>query len=187
MHARLSPRAPIFMETEPELPVPSAVSFGFDVTSNSFSFPPRIPFVHSPAPQPRARLASGHDSLPQISPWPRGLEAIPDAPSASPRPQLPAPSLQSLGYSRDNSNSWVARKASADGVAEARGAVAVDDIQRLLESLPEESAPPADDRNPKIPQFLDPSPTEDVTSGSMSPLRLRGPIVNAVMPRGAFP
>jgi peptidoglycan-N-acetylglucosamine deacetylase len=188
MHARLSPRTPIFMETEPELPVPSAVSFGFDVTSsNSFSFPPKIPFVHSPAPRPRALPASGHESLSQIFPWPRGLEAMPDAPSASPRPQLPAPSLQSLGYSGDNSNSWVARRASADGAAEARGAVAVDDIQRLLESLPEESAPLAGDRNPKIPQFLDPSPTEDVTGGAMPPLRLRGPIVNAVMPRGAFP
>jgi peptidoglycan-N-acetylglucosamine deacetylase len=189
MHAHLSPRAPIFMETDPELPVPSAVSFGFDGASNSFSFPSEgVPFIHSPAPHPGALLASGHDFLLQISPWPRGLDAIPDAPSVFPRPQLPAPSLQSLGYAGDNANPWGAHKASIDGTAEARGAVvAVDEIQRLLEALPEENAPPLGDRNHKIPQLLDPSPTEDATNGSMSPLRLRGPTVNAVMPRGAFP
>jgi peptidoglycan/xylan/chitin deacetylase (PgdA/CDA1 family) len=185
LHARLSPRAPIFMETEPELPVPSAVGFGFDGAPNSFSFLPEIPLIHNPAPQPRTLLASGRDSLPQISPWPRGLEAIPGVPTVSARPQLPAPSLQSLGYSSDNSNSWLAHKGALDGVAEARGAVAVDDIQRLLESLPEENAPPVDDRNPKILQIPDPSPTEDAASGS--PVRLHGPIVNAVMPHGAFP
>jgi len=72
-------------------------------------------------------------------------------------------------------------------VADARGAVAVNEIQRLLESLPEETATPIDSRNRKIPQLLDPSPAEDQFAGSVSPLWLRGPIVNAVMPRGAFP
>jgi hypothetical protein len=185
MHVRLSPRAPIFMETEPELPVPSPVSFGFDVASNSFSSPQGVPFVHSPARQARTLLAGGHDSLPQISPWPRELEAIPDAPSVSARPQLPAPSLQGLDYSSDNANSWIPSKASIDGAAEAKGAVAVDDIQRLLESLPEDNPPP--DGNHKITEPSDPSPTEGVTSGSVSPLPLRGPITNAVMPHGAFP
>ncbi len=104
-------------------------------------------------------------------------------PSSSGRPQLPAPSLQSLGYSSDSPKLWVARKAPIDVVAEARGAVAVNEIQRLLESLPEET--PIDNR--KIPQLLDPWPTEDPPAGSASPLRLHGPIVNAVMPRGAFP
>jgi peptidoglycan-N-acetylglucosamine deacetylase len=177
MHAHLSPRAPIFIETEPELPVPSPASFGFDVTSNSFSLPQGIPFIRSPARRGRALLARGH--RPQISPWPRGLEAIPDAPNVAARPQLPAPSLQSLDYPVDRATSW-------SGPVEAKGAVAVDDIQRLLESLPEENPPPTADRSHKIPQ-LDPSPTQDVTSGSMSPLRLRGPTVNAVMPHGAFP
>jgi hypothetical protein len=93
------------------------------------------------------------------------------------------PSLQGLDYSGDSPTSWIAH--SIDGPAEAKGAVAVDDIQRLLEVLPEENPPPTADRDHKIPQ-LDPSPTEDV-SGSMSPLRLRGPIVNTVMPHGAFP
>jgi peptidoglycan-N-acetylglucosamine deacetylase len=172
MHARLSPRSPIFMETEPELPVPSPANFGFDVTSHSFSLPQGIPFVH-PARPARALLANGHDSLPQISPWPRGLEAIPDAPNVSARPQLAAPSLGGLDYASDDPNSWITRRASIDGAAEASGAVAVDDIQRLLESLPDENLPVA--------------PTEDATSGPMSPLRLRGPLVNAVLPHGAFP
>jgi len=186
MHARLSPRTPIFIETEPELPAPSPVSFGFDVASNSSSFLHGIPFVHGPARQPRALLARGHRSLPPVSPWPRGLEVVPDAPSASGRPQLPAPSLQSLGYSDDSPKSWVARKAPIEA-ADARGAVAVNEIQRLLESLPEETATPIDNRNRKIPQLLDPSPKEDLPAGSESPQRLHGPVANAVMPRGAFP
>jgi hypothetical protein len=118
-----------------------------------------------------------------VSAWPRGFEVAPDVPSSSGRPQLPAPSLQSLGYSSDIPKLWVARKAPIDVVAEARGAVAVNEIQRLLESLPEETPTPIDNRNRSIPQLLDPS--EDPPAAS--PLRLRGPIVNAVMPRGAFP
>ncbi len=106
-------------------------------------------------------------------------------PSWSGRPQLPAPSLLSLGYSSASPKLWVARKAPIDVVAEARGAVAVNEIQRLLESLPEDTPTPIDDRNRKIQQLLDPSPAEDQPAAS--PLRLRGPIVNAVMPRGAFP
>jgi hypothetical protein len=155
------------------------------VASNSFSLPEGIPFVHGPARQARAPLASGHDSLAQISPWPRDLEAIPDAPNVSARPQLPAPGLQGLDYSSDNANSWMARQTSIDGAAEAKGAVAVEDIQRLLESLPEENPPPVGDRNQKTSEPVDPSPAEDLTSGS--PLRLRGPVANAVMPHGAFP
>jgi len=188
MHARLSPRTPIFMETEPELPAPNPISFGFDMASNSPSFVQAIPFVHGQARQPRALLARGRDSLPlvpkPVSAWPRGFEVAPDVPSASGRPQLPAPSLQSLGYSSDLPKLWVARKAPIDVVAETRGAVAVNEIQRLLESLPEETATPIDNRNRTIPQLLDP---EDGPAGSTSPLQLRGPTANAVMPRGAFP
>src|SRR5262249_4253274 len=137
-----------------------------------------------PARQPRALLAHGHDSLSRVSPWPRGLEIVRDAPSASGRPQLSAPNLQSLGYSSDSSKLWVARKAPIDAVAEARGAGAGNEIQRLLESLPEETPTPIDTRNRTIPQLLDAS-APDVPAGS--PLRLRGPMANAVMPRGAFP
>jgi len=70
-------------------------------------------------------------------------------------------------------------------VGEARGPVAVDEIQRLLESLPDETAPPIDDRNRKLPQFLEPWPSEDAPAQPASPPR--GPIVNAVLPRGGFP
>jgi hypothetical protein len=63
--------------------------------------------------------------------------------------------------------------------------VAVNEIQRLLESLPEENVAPIDDRNRKIEQLLEASPAED--QPAVSPLPLRGPIANAVMPRGAFP
>jgi hypothetical protein len=149
--------------------------------------PQGIPFIHSPARPARTLLASGHESLAQISPWPRGLEAIPDAPNVAAQPQLPAPSLHGLDYASDNLNSWIARTSPIDAAAEAKGAVVVDDIERLLESLPEENPPPVGDRNHKIPELFDPPPTEDATSGSLPPPRLRGPVVNAVMPQGAFP
>jgi peptidoglycan-N-acetylglucosamine deacetylase len=186
MHARLSPRTPIFIETEPELPAPNPVSFGFDVTSNSSSFLHGIPFVHAPAWQPHALLAHSHDSLP-VSPWPRGLEVVPDAPNSPGRPQLPAPSLQNLGYSSGSPKLWAARRAPIDVAAETRGAVAVNEIQRLLESLPEDTAVPIDNRTSKSPQLLDSSTAEDLPAGSATPLRLHGPIANAAMPHGAFP
>jgi len=103
---------------------------------------------------------------------------------------LPAPSPQSLGYSDDSPRLWVPRKAPIDVAADARGAVAVNEIQRLLdslESLPVETATPIDNRARKIPQLLDPSPKEDVAAGWEWPPRLHGPMANAVMPRGAFP
>jgi len=175
MHARLSPRTPIFIEMEPELPAPSPVSFGYDVASNSFSFLRGIR-------QPRVLLAQGQDSLPLVAPWPRGHEVISDVPSLTGRPQLPIPSLLSLSYPTGSP-----RRPTVDPVGEARGPVAVDEIQRLLESLPDETAPPIDDRNRKLPQFLEPWPSEDAPAQPASPPRLRGPIVNAVLPRGGFP
>src|SRR5262249_16501942 len=96
MHARASPRTPIFIETEPELPAPNPVSFGFEMASNSFSFLHAAPFVGGQTWQPHALLARANDSLPPVSPWPRGFEVMPDAPSLSNRPQLQALSLQSL-------------------------------------------------------------------------------------------
>src|SRR5258707_1276166 len=104
--------------------------------------------------------------LPAPNPISRGFEVVPDVPISSGRPQLPAPSPQSLGYSSDSPKLWVARKAPIDVVADARGAVAVNEIQRLLESLPEETATPMDNRNRKIPQLLDPSPAEHQFAGS---------------------
>jgi hypothetical protein len=177
MHARLSPRTPIFIETEPELPAPSPVSFGYDVASNSFSFLRGIR-------QPRALLAHAHDSS-RPAAWPRGYEVISDVPSLAGRPQLP--SLLSLSYSSGSPKAGTARKTPIDAVAEARDPVAVDEIQRLLESLPDENAPPIDDRNRKISEFLDPWPPEDAPAGPPSLRRLHGPVVNAVLPRGGFP
>jgi hypothetical protein len=99
---------------------------------------------------------------------------------------VPAPSPQSLGYSGDSSNPWVERKAPIDVAAETGGAV--NEIQRLLESLQEEDAPPpVDSRNQRNPQVPDLRPSEDVPTGPLPPVRLRAPIVNATMPRGAFP
>jgi len=92
-----------------------------------------------------------------------------------------------LGYSGDRPKLWAARKAPIDAVAEARSAVAVNEIQRLLESLPEETAVPIDNRSRKIPELLDALSAQDVSAGSVSPPRLRGPMANAVMPHGAFP
>jgi hypothetical protein len=112
---------------------------------------------------------------------------MPDVPISPGRPQLPAPSLQSLGYSSDNPKLWVARDAPIDVTPEPRGAVAVNEIQRLLESLPDETTLPVDNRSRKIPQLLDSPPTEDLPAESASPQRLRGPIANAAMPHGAFP
>jgi hypothetical protein len=64
--------------------------------------------------------------------------------------------------------------------AESSGAVSVDEIQRLLESLPDENVPPVDNR--KILQLLHPAP-----AAPAPPQALRGPAANAVIPRGAFP
>ena len=94
--------------------------------------------------------------------------------------------MQGLGYSGDSPKSWATRNASMDMVGEARGVVAVNEIQRLLESLPEDDGASIDDRN-KILRLLDASATGDPPAGSVSPLRLHGPIANATMPRGSIP
>jgi hypothetical protein len=69
--------------------------------------------------------------------------------------------------------------------AESSGAVSVDEIQRLLESLPDENMPPVDNR--KILQLLHPAHGNATPAASVPPQALRGPAANAVMPRGAFP
>jgi hypothetical protein len=112
---------------------------------------------------------------------------VPDAPGLSGRARLAATGLQSPGFSGEGPKSLASRKASVDVVAEARGAVAVNEIQRFLESLPDDNSAPIEDRNRKIPQPLDPSPAEDAPAGPISPLRLHGPVANTALPRGAFP
>jgi hypothetical protein len=101
------------------------------------------------------------------------------------RSLLPAPNPQSFGYPGDSSAPWVARTASWDVVPETTGAG--NDIRRLLESLPPEDAPGVGDRQRKQPQLLDSLAPDDAPTGSMPPPQLRGPITNAMMPRGAFP
>lgn len=157
MHAhQIWPQAPIFIETEPELPAPSPASFGFDTDFNSNSV------IHGPVRRPRALLVRGQAASPQVSTWPRRLEAMPDMPTLPGLPQLPAPSPQSFSYPGENPTPWMARRASVDVPPETTGQG--NDIQRLLESLP----------------------PEDLPTGSVPP-QPRGPVATAVLPRGAFP
>ena len=180
MHARQTwPQAPIFVETEPELPAPSPASFGFDMAFNSNSV------IHGPTHRPHALLTHGQVPLPPVSTWPHGLGVVPDVPTLLSRPLLPAPYPQSFGYPGDSPAPWVARTASWDVVPETTGAG--NDIRRLLESLPPEDAPAVGDRQRKPPQLLDSLAPEDAPTGSVPPPQLRGPITNAMMPRGAFP
>ena len=112
-----------------------------------------------------------HRLLP-ASIWPRGFEAMPDASSWLGRLQSLAP--QGFGYPADRVRH-----------AESSGAVSVDEIQRLLESLPEANVAPVDNR--KILQLLHPAHGNATPAASVPPQALRGPAANAVMPRGAFP
>jgi len=170
MHARENwPQAPIFIEAEPELPVPSSVSFDFGTAFNLISV------VRAPASRPHALLARGQNPLQSVSIWPRSLGAIPEMPTLLGGPQLPAPSPQSFGYPGDGPAPRDAPKASLDVVPETTGAG--NDIRRLLESLPPEDAP-AGDRQRNL---------EDGPTGPVSRLQPRGPIATAIMPRGAFP
>lgn len=189
MHARQnSPHTPIFMETEPELPAPSPASFGFEVGANSVSFSHRIAFARDPAWQSLPLPAPGASLIPSkpVSPWPGSLEAT-DASKPSGPFLFPAPGLHGLGYAMESPKPWAEPRVPIDMIAESKGAVAVNEIQRLLESLPEETLPPTDDHNRKILRALDQPTAENPPAGSATPPRARGSIVNAVMPRGAFP
>jgi peptidoglycan/xylan/chitin deacetylase (PgdA/CDA1 family) len=163
MHSRQISRTPIFMETEPELPVPSPASFGFDVGANAVSFLQKISLARDAAWQPLALPAPG--PVTPVSVWPSGFE-VTQASSLSSRFQFPALGPHTLDGG-DSLKAWASR-AAVDG--ETRGAVAVNEIQRLLESLPEENAPPSNESAIK----------------PVATLR-RSPLVNAVIPRGAFP
>jgi peptidoglycan-N-acetylglucosamine deacetylase len=166
MHSRQISRTPIFMETEPELPAPSPASFGFDVGANAFL--QKISLARDQAWQPLAPSAPG--PMIPVSLWPSGFEAT-QAASQSGRFQFPALGPHALDADRmaaDSLRAWASRSA-IDG--DARGAVAVNEIQRLLESLPEDDSTPAFD------------------DGAIKPVATlrRSPLINAVIPRGAFP
>jgi peptidoglycan/xylan/chitin deacetylase (PgdA/CDA1 family) len=147
IHSRQISRTPILMETEPELPAPSPASFGFDVGSNSVSFFQKFSLARDPDWRPLTLPEPG--PLMPVSTWPTGFEVTRVAQNLSDQFHLPV-----------------------DPMAETRGVVAVNEIQRLLESLPEETAPATADGAP---------------AGQVATLRPRGPAANAVMPRGAFP
>jgi peptidoglycan-N-acetylglucosamine deacetylase len=168
LHARQMSRTPIFMETEPELPAPNPASFGFDVGANAISFLQKISLARDAAWQPLTPAAPG--PMTPISLWPSGFD-VTRASSLSGRFQFPALGPHTLdaaeSIASDNLRAWTSRPA-IDG--EARGAVAVNEIQRLLESLPDENTPPADESAIK----------------PVATLR-RSPLINAAIPRGAFP
>jgi hypothetical protein len=158
VHAHQVSKTPVFMETEPELPAPHPASFGFDVVSNSISFFQKISLAHDPAWQPLALPEPGR--LAPVSTWPTGFDVTRDTLKISDQFRLPT------SYSR-----------SFDVVGEARGPVAVNEIQRLLESLPEDAVS-ADDRSGR----------SNDAPGQIATVRPRGgPAANTVMPRGAFP
>ena len=179
-HSHQISRTPIVIETEPELPAPSPASFGFEVGSNSLSFPQRISLAHDPEWQPLALPDPG--TLPLVSAWPSGFEMTRSTPNLSARLQLPAAGPHSPAYVAEGV-SWVPAKAQLDVVGETKGPVAVGEIQRLLESLPEDTTATADDHSRKV----SPATAEGPPAGNVATLRPRGPAANAIMPRGAFP
>jgi len=165
-HARPRwPAAPIIIETEAELLVPSPASFGVDASFDSRSV------IHAPVHRPhasfppRGQTPAPQVSTPRVSAWPRGLGGLPEVPALPDRPQLPAPSSQSLGYLGNAPPPWIEISASADAAPETTGVG--NDIRHLLDSLPPEDSP----------------------TGSIPPLppQPRGPISTASMPRGAYP
>jgi peptidoglycan-N-acetylglucosamine deacetylase len=165
IHSRQISRTPIFMETEPELPVANPASFGFDVGANAVSFLQKISLTRDSAWQPLAPPAAPGPRMP-VSVWPSGFEVTQASSSLSGRFQFPALGPHALDAA-DSLKTWASR-AAIDG--ETRGAVAVNEIQRLLESLPEENAPAPDE-------------------GAIKPVATlrRSPLINAVIPHGAFP
>jgi peptidoglycan-N-acetylglucosamine deacetylase len=148
-HGRQISRTPIFFETEPELPVPSPASFGFDVGSHSVSFFQKVSFAHDPSWQPVAQPRPG--PVTPVSAWPTGFEVTRELPNLSDQFHLPG-------------------SRSIDVIGETPGIVgAVSEIQRLLESLPEDG-------------------DDDTAAGHVATVpRQQGPAANTAMPRGAFP
>jgi peptidoglycan-N-acetylglucosamine deacetylase len=144
-------RMPIFFETEPELPAPSPASFGFDAGSVLF-FQKASLITHDPGWRLHPGTLPSPGPATPVSDWPTaGFElAAREQPSLSDQFHLPG-------------------SRSIDVVGETPGVVgSVSEIQRLLESLPDDG--------------------DDAAAGSSGhDLRQQGPSVNAVMPRGAFP
>jgi peptidoglycan/xylan/chitin deacetylase (PgdA/CDA1 family) len=142
-------RTPIFLETEPELPAPSPASFGIEAGSRSPLLFQKVSFTRD-GWQAQAVLPSPGPAAP-VSIWPTtGFEIARDQSNLSDQFHLPG-------------------TRSIDFVGESLGPVgAGSDIQRLLESLPDDG--------------------DDAAPATHDPSRQRGPVaVNSAMPRGAFP
>jgi peptidoglycan/xylan/chitin deacetylase (PgdA/CDA1 family) len=180
-HSRQVSRTPVFIETEPELPVPSPASFGFDVGARSVSFFHRISLARDPAWQLQAVIASG--PMVPISIWPSGFEMRRDM-SLSDQFQALGPQVADES---DNSLKAWASKMPIEMGGDARGVVAVNEIQRLLESLPEESGSPVADQSQKISRLLDAPAADDGAAWADAAQRPANPLVNTALPRGGFP
>jgi peptidoglycan-N-acetylglucosamine deacetylase len=147
-HGRQISRMPIFFETEPELPAPSPASFGFDIGSHSLSFFQKVALTRDPDWQPVTRPSPG--PVTPVSTWPTGFEMTREVPSLSDQFHLPGARF-------------------IDVVGESPGVVgSASEIQRLIESLPDDS-------------------DDTAATGHLGSLRQQGPAANTVMPRGAFP
>jgi peptidoglycan/xylan/chitin deacetylase (PgdA/CDA1 family) len=142
-------RTPIFFETEPELPAPSPASFGFDAGSHSVLFFQKTSLMRDPGWQRMATLPSPGPAATPVSDWP----------------------TTGFGVAREQTNLsdqfHMPGSRSIDVIGETPGVVgAVSEIQRLLESLPDDG--------------------DDAALPGHDP-RQQGPTPNTVMPRGAFP
>ncbi len=125
LHAHQVSRTPIFIENEPELPAPSPASFGFDIGANSLSYFQKLSLSRDPAWLPVTLPAAVPVAPVPVSPWPTGFDVA----------RAPTHNL---------SDEFHMPAGSFDTVGDPRSVVAVNEIQRLLEMLPEDS-PPADD------------------------------------------
>ncbi|MBO0752372.1 MAG: polysaccharide deacetylase family protein, partial [Bradyrhizobiaceae bacterium] len=150
-HTHQASHSPVFLESEPELPAPNPASFGFDVGSNSISYLHKISLVRDPAWQPLTLPDPLRSAPVAVSTWPSGFEVTRDGPN------LPAQFNLSTAARSDNARHWGPARIHAAGDLGDSNVIAVNEIQRLLESLPEENVPES------------------------------GAPANSVMPRGAFP
>jgi peptidoglycan/xylan/chitin deacetylase (PgdA/CDA1 family) len=146
-------RTSITADPEPELQVTNPLSFGFDAGPNATSR--GVASARDPGWLPLALPRSGRPV--PVSAWPGRFDTMMPA----------APNLSEHFHQDFAPRSLTGRLGEGD----TGGVVAVNEIQRLLESLPDEILP--DDRRTS-------------TDGAAAP-RPRGPAPNTAMPRGAFP
>lgn len=154
IHAHQASHAPVLFETEPELPAPNPASFGVGVGTNPFSLLQRIAMPRDQGWQPLLPDPAQPQPLP-VSTWPSGFEATRDA-----APIAVAEDFNLLAAGR-RATRWTPLRHVMHALGEpGDDVVAVNEIQRLLETL---------DSNPEPAAPEPPAPA------------------NATMPQGAFP